>query len=63
MRELLFAVLAAMAMEGAGCASTPKAKQPDESRRTPVNASIPAELRQGGATTPPSKKSADVEWR
>ncbi len=63
MRVLLFAALAVIAMDGLGCASAPRAKQPDESRRTPVNAGIPAELRRGGATTAPSKKPADVEWR
>jgi hypothetical protein len=34
-----------------GCATPPKPKAPDESQRTPVNKSVPAELR--GARPPP----------
>ncbi len=63
MRDLLIAVLAVLAMEGLGCVSAPRAKQPDESRRTPVNAGIPAELRQSGPTAPQAETRAEMEWR
>ena len=59
MRGRVMAILVATALEALGCASGPKPKQPDESRRTPVNADVPAELPQGRA----AKKPTEVEWR
>jgi hypothetical protein len=52
-----------MELVGPGCATAPKAKQPDERRRTPVNAEIPAELRQGRDPVRSTKNPTEVEWR
>ena len=54
---LLFAVL--------GCASIPGPKQPDESRRVPVNKVLPAELSKGVKKSQERSPSdgTEVLWR
>ena len=59
MRALALAFFLATA-----CASAPGPKAPDESRRVPVNRTIPAEL--GSAHRPASRerpREGEVEWR
>jgi type IV conjugative transfer system TraN protein involved in mating pair stabilization len=64
MRALL--LLLALA---AGCASAPGPKQPDLSRRVPVNRTIPTEVQasvSGGREAPEAKqrhREGEVEWR
>ncbi len=52
------------------CASAPSPKRPDESRRVPVNRTVPAEVASEGAPEKPDMSAhqrgglpAEVEWR